>query len=124
MSADKHVKAAKYAAMPKGAWDGIAMIYSMVRDEFYSDPGEAFLEDGDTCESLQLVICKPVYARKIDLDFFCDDLPEDGDWHSLPAQVANAVDAFNKAISGAPPLSWVPGNLALDYAVAEGRAMR
>lgn len=104
---------AKYDAMPKQKWDGIGMLYSHTHEEYLPDleEAESLLEPGETLADLRLVICEPNYARKIDIDYFCDDLPENED--SLPAKLQAAVDAFNKAADGVV-LSWSPGKFAID----------
>lgn len=102
--------AARYRAMPEAEWDGVAMIYSQSQDKYYRTPSEAEEEledeeDGRTLGDLQLIICAPNYARELGEDFFCDELPEDGD---LPNNVIEALEKFNAAIKGTI-LSWSPG---------------
>lgn len=106
----------RYFAMPEAEWDGKAMVYSDTKDQFYSSPDQAVdcLEKVETEESLRLVICEPVYARELDSEFFGDDLPNEGD---LPAEVENAMDAFNAAVRGVV-ISWTPGNRRLKSEVA------
>ena len=102
----------KFYARPAKDWDGKAMIFSDSHDVFFSTPDEAeeYAEDNDTdMEGLRLVICDPVYARQIDGDFFCDDLPEDGD---LPVEIETAIESFNKAVAGII-LSWKSGEYRL-----------
>lgn len=103
----------KYDAMPKKKWDGEAMLYSFAHEKYLCDleEAESLLEPGETLDDLRLVICEPNYAKKIDIDHFCDDLAEDED--SLPAALQDAVDAFNKASDGIV-LSWSPGKFAPD----------
>ena len=98
---------ADFLAMPYAEWDGVAMLYSNVRDQYYSTPEDAedALEEGETLLDLELIICKPNYARQIDDDYFCDDLPEDGD---LPVEVEAAMKSFNAQVKGVI-LSWYPG---------------
>ena len=101
----------KFDAMPRKEWDGKAMLYSVTSDSYYTDLDEALcdVDEGETLEGLRLVICEPNYTRTLDIDYFCDDLPEEGD---LPEEVQAAVDAFNEAVSGVI-LSWHPGKFAL-----------
>lgn len=105
----------RFLAMPRAPWDGVQMVYSDARDCYYDSPDDAadMLEEGETLEDLRLVLCKPNYPRRLDEDYFHDDLPEDGDYHSLPASMQEAVEAFNKAVAECPPLSWAPGKTAL-----------
>lgn len=100
-------EAETYAAMPSAAWDGKAMLYSQVMDTYYSSPDEAEddLEDGQSLDDLQLVICEPNYAR-LDADHFERIVAEDGE--GLPQIIQDAIDAFNRAVSGVV-VSWSPG---------------
>ena len=102
---------AKYEAMPRGQWDGQAMLYSETLDRYYDTPDDAAedLEDDQTLADLRLVICEPNYVPLIEPDDYCDMLPEDGD---VPDEVAKAMDAFNAAVAGII-LSWSPGKTAL-----------
>lgn len=106
----------RYFAMPEAEWDGKAMVYSDAKDRFYSSPDDAFdcLEEGETEESLRLVICEPAYARELDSEFFGDDLPGEVE---LPVEVEIAIDAFNAAVRGVV-ISWTPGNRRLKAEVA------
>lgn len=102
----------RYDAMPKMAWDGVAMLYSEALDEYFQTiwDAEDALEDGQSLDDLMLVICKPNRARPLDADYFQDELPEDGD---LPDELKAALDALNAAIEKLPPLSWSPSRFAL-----------
>lgn len=105
--------AEKFAALPKAEWDGTALLYSEAKGVFYSSPDEAMdcLEEGETMESLRLVICVPQYPRSLDAEYFFDQLPEDFD--TLPDDLEEAMDAFNAALEKMQPLSWTPGRTAL-----------
>ena len=100
----------KYDAMPTAEWDGVAMLYSDSRDEYFGSPEDAedSLEEGQTLDDLKLIICKPEYARPIDASNWQDD---DGGY--TPDWLEEAIEQFNAAISGQPPLSWSPGKIAL-----------
>lgn len=106
-------KDAKYKAMPRKAWDGASMLFSHSRDEYFNDidGAEAALDDGETLDDLRLVICEPNRGRRLDEDYFWDELSEDGE---LPDCLLLAIETFNAAIATAPPLSWSPGKFALD----------
>lgn len=101
----------RYDAMPKAEWDGKAMLYSDARDEYYSDMdgAEDVLEEGETIESLRLIICEPNCVRPLDSDYCSDDLADDME---LPDAISEAMDAFNKAVAGIV-LSWSPSKFAL-----------
>ena len=103
---------ARYEAMPRAEWDGKAMLYSQANDKFYETPDDAAedLDDADDeLSGLRLVICRPVYARQIESDYFSDDMAED---QELPGAIIDAMDAFNKAVAGII-VSWEPGKTAL-----------
>lgn len=103
-------EAKRYASMPRAPWDGKAMLYSQVADEYYSSPDEAedALEDGQTLGDLRLVICEPnyVYLRP---DYFDRVVPDEGE---LPEEVLKAIEAFNASVRNVI-VSWSPGNAAL-----------
>lgn len=109
----------RYERREKKKWDGKSLLYSESVDQFFEDMGEVeeYLlnetEDGNamTLEDLRLMICDPVYARPLDDDYFCDEIPEDGE---VPEKLRAAVDAFNEAIKNCGILSWAPGKYALD----------
>ncbi len=103
---------AKFEALPRAEWDGEAWLYSGTAGEFYASPDDAgdALEDGRTLGDLRLVICRPVYARRLEADDFGDKLPEGAD--DLPPKLEDAIQEFNKAIAGVV-LSWEPGDTAL-----------
>ena len=105
---------ARYDAMPAAEWDGVAMLYSDSRDKYFSSPEDAedSLEEGQTMADLKLIICKPEYANPIDASNWQDQLPDDGDGDT-PYWLEAAIEQFNAAISGQPPLSWSPGKVAM-----------
>jgi hypothetical protein len=99
----------KWLAAERAEYDGVAMLYSDSSDKYFSDEVEAeeYAEDnGISMDDLRLYICNPVYGRPIDSGHFCDELPEDGE---VPDSIGFAMDALNKAIKDAGPLSWYPG---------------
>lgn len=103
----------RYAKMPRAQLEDRAWLYARANDRYYGDLSEAEddLEEGQTLADLQLVICEPIYARQIDEDFFQEDEDMDFDGE-LPAEVRDAVAAYNRAVSGIV-LSWSPGKKAL-----------
>lgn len=103
--------AERFEVMPEAEWDGKSMVYSDILEKYYSEPEDALddLPDGGSLSELRLIICEPNYARKIDEDYFCDEMTEDGD---LPDEVVSAMIAFNTAIDGIT-LSWSPGKCRL-----------
>lgn len=123
-------KLAQYAAMPRAAWDGVQMLYSEAADRFFSDFDEIQehideLDEPISITDMRLVLCEPQYARQLDIDYYVDELPgDDGDWHSLPTELQDAIEAYNKVAAACLPLSWTPGKFALDTSektIADGK---
>ena len=104
----------KYNTMPRLKWDGMTPLYSDAADEYFFDEDglrDYMEENGCSIESLRLIICKPNKFREIESDYFCEELPEDGE---LTADLEEALDAFNEVIRSQPPASWSPGKYAAD----------
>lgn len=101
----------KYDARERAPWDGVAMLYSEVRDRYYGSPEDAAdaLDDGETLDDLRLVICDPQYVPTLTEDYCHDEMAEDGE---LPSEVLDAMETFNAAVGGVI-LSWFPGKYAL-----------
>jgi hypothetical protein len=101
----------RYLAMPSAEWDGVSMIYSDTRDQYYASPDEAYdeIEEGGDLSELRLIICEPNYVRPLEGEYCCDEMSEDGD---LPNAVEEAMDVFNKSVDGII-LSWSPSKVAL-----------
>lgn len=105
----------RYEAMPEEDWDGRAMLYSQLTDRFYDGIDEAEydadeMEGQPSLSDMRLVICRPVYAHPLETDYFAVDMMDEA--ASLPAQIEEAMDAFNAAIAGVI-LSWEPGRTRL-----------
>lgn len=113
----------KFKAMPRREWGGEGMVYSRTRDEFFSSWDDvADCCDNEDCpmESLQLIICEPVYARTVDEDYWGDELPEDMHLDDCDSELAELVDGVNKYIlEHRPILSWRPGEFALELPKGE-----
>ena len=112
----------RYAALPAVPWDGTQMIFAEAADEYFSDL-ESFLDhcegDGIDPATLRPLLCEPNYAHEVDPDYWCDELPEDGD---LPGEIEKALESLNAVIRKHKfVLSWSPGKtrLALEERVAE-----
>lgn len=100
-----------YLVLPEADWDGEAPLYSDARDCFYSDLDEAKedLYEGETLADLRLILCEPVYARPLELDYFEDQLPEND---YVPPALEDAIEEFNNAINRVL-VSWKPGKKRL-----------
>ena len=104
----------KHDRAPSKKWDGKGMIYSASFQQYFSEIEEAeefALENNCEIEELILYICEPISGRLIDEDFFCDELPEDGD---LPSELQEAMEEFNDAVAAYGTLSWTPGEYRLE----------
>jgi hypothetical protein len=104
----------RYLALTKQEWDGSTPLYSNSHDRYFMGLEDLvdMLDEDEYCttvDDLRLIICKPNYARQIESDHWCDDLPEDGD---LPSEMQDSMEAFNEVIRRQPPLSWSPGKFA------------
>lgn len=104
-------KQERYLDMPVAEWDGNAMLYSEALDKYFRgiDDAEGSLEEGQTLADLRLVICEPNYASTLGEDYFCEEMEENAE---LPGHIADAIAAFNEAVSGTV-LSFSPGKYRL-----------
>lgn len=97
------------------AWPDETPAYSEVAEEYfysYDDIDDYWRETGINPEDLRLILCEPVYADKLDYDYFSDQLAED---HEAPDELIFAVEAFNAAIDAyGKPLSWEPGKYRVE----------
>lgn len=104
--------AAKFDTMPRKEWDGKTPLVIFDDDRYFFD-ADALLDycadQGVQPQDVRLCLCEPVHGRHVDDDFFCDDLPEDGD---VPDAIAEAMEAFNAVVTAAGPLSWVQDKFA------------
>ena len=103
----------KFKAMPRRLPNREEPLYSIALDKYYFyDDWDEDLEDGRTVEDLMLVICDPVQYRQVDSEYWCDDLPEDGEIHP---DLEEALKNLNDVISKLPPICWYPGKVAADF---------
>jgi len=103
---------AKFEAMPKEVWNEEGGLYSDSADKYFwswEEVDDYCENEGIKEEDLRLVICVPNYPRLLEEDYFCNELPEDGE---LPDDIVKAMEAFNKSLKESAPLSWYPGNKA------------
>lgn len=120
----------KFIAMKREPWDGDSPIYSDLLDryffhesifDFLNDSHNAGILKPYTAEELRLIHCEPTYLHKIDADDWSDDLPDDNDGE-LPDDVQAAVDALNAVIAKAGPVSWTPGNTAVQLPLTDSKS--
>lgn len=106
-----------FNALPRKQWDGETPLTLWRGDEYFFTEDELleWCEDHETTpQELQLVICKPNYAREIDLDgMYCDDLPEDQYLDDVAPELADMLKEVNTYIREKKIiLSWGPSRIA------------
>jgi len=101
----------EYQAMPIIEWDEKSPICLRDGEEYFfsADDLYSYCDNNEIQpQDLQLVLCKPIYAHKIDEEDWIDDLPEEGE---IPDWLIEAIDEFNNTIKlNKEPLSYTPGN--------------
>lgn len=103
----------RYEKKEKIQWDGKVPLYSDAIYRYFMEEDDLrdFLEERTiSIDSLRLLICEPVYLKEIDEDYFCDELPEDGE---LSEAVSDALNNLNAVIRDEKPASWMPGDFAV-----------
>lgn len=103
----------KYQGMERREWDKVTPLYADTIDAYFFNEDELFCfieEQGCDIKEMRLIICEPVALRQIDTDYWCDEMPEDGE---LPDAVLDALDNLNAVIRDEDPLSWQPGKYAV-----------
>ena len=103
----------RYARLERKVWDGEACLYSDRDDVYFYDYGHLndYIDEREieNVDSLRLIICEPEYLRKLDADYWADDLPEDTE---LPNSVLSAIETLNASLKDAGIVSWYPGKYA------------
>jgi hypothetical protein len=106
----------RFRSFPKQAWDEKIPITLFRGDDYFFDREqlEEWCEEHEiTPSEVQLVICKPNYAREINNDFYGDDLPDDSSLEDVAPGLAEKIAEVNKYIyDNRPILSWSPSNIA------------
>jgi hypothetical protein len=106
----------RHAKRQRREWDGDTPLYSDVLGEYFNDHDDIefhLSEEGGTVEDLELLICEPVYLRKLDSNYWLDDsvTPED---YELPAELERAIDALNAVVDRIGPIGYAPTKFAVD----------
>lgn len=105
----------RYNALEFRTWDGASPLCLYNDDKYFFDESEVsdYLEENDLApEDLMLVMCKPVYAKQIQTDYWEDEMPEDYD---LPTELQKKVDEINSFIQTLAPLSYIESKLRTKY---------
>jgi hypothetical protein len=96
-----------YAQMPIVEWDGETPLAIFDGDEFfYSEDELRDYKEENNIQALKIVLCEEVPAPRIDVDHYCDYLPEDED---LSYEAQNLLDSFNDSMAALLPKAWTPG---------------
>lgn len=110
-----------YEKLPVKEWNGEDPIYSDSCDQYFFCLGSVldYLEElqqpnfEQSVKSLRLVHCEPNYLSQVEVDHWCDDLPEDE--YDLPNKVEEALEILNQAIREEGPVSWSPSKFKVNY---------
>ena len=102
--------AAKWEALPLVEWDGETPLCIYRGDTYFFDIDQVrdyADEQVVKVSELRLVLCKPVCARRLAVDYWAHQLVEGDD---APSWLEDAVDEFNEVIAKrrTEPLSWMP----------------
>lgn len=101
----------RFEALPLAEWDGVTPLALWDTDQYFFLPDEVYdyaEEHGVKASELELVLCKPIFAHQLDIGYWCDEFPEDGD---APTWLEDAIEQFNAILDAHKdePLSWLPG---------------
>jgi hypothetical protein len=114
----ERAKEERYAKLERREWDG-GMLYSDTLERYFDDEDDLrdyCFDEGTTPDALRLLLCEPVYAREIDDDHWCDDLPEDAQMDDVNGDIAEALARLNEVIraqrEAGRPISWRPSKYA------------
>lgn len=105
-----------FESYKKQEWDEKTPITLFQGDEYFFDREslEEYCEEHNTTpDKLPLLICEPNYAREIDDDIYCDDLPEDQSLDDVASELAEKIKELNAYIREKKIiLSWGPSKIA------------
>jgi len=92
----------------ESTWNKCDSLYSLSKDIFITDEDHLTSTITDlkcSIDSLDLVICAPIYLSPIEESYFEDELAEDAE---LPDDVMAALENLNKVIKIQSPSCWAP----------------
>lgn len=105
----------KFLSLKKQEWDETVPVTLYEGDEYFFDYEslENWCEENEVnIHEVRLLICQPNYAREINEDYYCDDLPEDQSLEDVVPALAEYIEGINAFIREAKPiLSWSPSNV-------------
>ena len=94
-------------------WDRETPLYSQLLHEYiFSQEDLIGLMSEFFSKELEIFICEPIYLREIDIDYWADYLPEDGE---LSSEIISAMELLNSTIRKSGPVSWEPGKYAAKF---------
>jgi hypothetical protein len=108
----------RYAALPRIKWDGETPLYDEASDRWFFDADDIGDLTDEELAAARMVICEPVYAREIQEDYFCDELPNDCMLMDVDEKLADLIEVVNAYIrKRETPLSWTPGKFAVELEI-------
>ena len=108
-----------YSHLKRKKWNMGTPIYSEKTDTYFEKIAdlEDYMEDfKGTLQSLRLLICEPDYLPVVSENYLNDELPDDVE---LPSDIQEALDNLNDVIEGSEPISFSPGDYAVDISDLE-----
>lgn len=106
-----------YNKKERRKWDKCSFIYSQEYDKYFGGIKELenFLneyekKDRPEIKDFLLVHCDSQNLNEIDEDYWSDLMPDECE---LPDEIIEALEDFNEIIREQEPVSWVPGNIAV-----------
>lgn len=112
----------RFSKMPVVEWDGSAMLYDQNTDKYFSSIDEVIehYEYEDTVlNSAMIIVCEPNYAREVESDYWCDELPEDTSFEEcggVDAETVELLEKLNAKLKNTI-LSYSPGTNRVDVLV-------
>lgn len=109
----------QFLKMPVVEWDGSAMLYDQNTDKYFSeieDILEHYENDEIDINGAMIIVCEPNYAREIESDYWCDELPGDLSFEECGGVDAETVELLNKLNAKLKNtiLSYSPGTNRVD----------
>ncbi len=112
----------RFLALPFKEWDGETPLCLWHDDKYFFDSSDIdeYCDEQEVDPSeLQLVWCEPMKLRKIDYDYWTDDMPENVD--ELPDEMLKLIDQMNEFIDGYSPNWWITTNIRTEYKPVSSR---
>jgi hypothetical protein len=111
----------KFLALPMEDWDGVDPVCLWSDDKFFFDEcslidymGDRVFdakEMGEDTPVIEIVKCESRGLSEVSEDYWCDELPEDGE---VPDDIAEALDNLNKVIKESTYKVWWAGKVRIN----------